>query len=469
MAGLACLRQQYLASTVSFLAGGKLYSYAAGTTTPLATYTDSTGVTPNANPQILDAYGAANTWLTPGVGYKFVMKDATDQTLWTIDNIKIVDPDLDGTDGAGNVGYDASLTYPADSVGEALQNASRYEFRDIGAGATGTLTVPAWAKLMIMYMTGAGGGGGGGNDHYAGGGGGSGNHAMWAFTGDTLAGKVLTYSCGTAGAPGAYNATTGTNGGQGTQTSMVWPNAWTQIAGGGEGGIGGTGTPTSGYISGQGGRGGNTAETGSVPAGISYGQFNLSSAIGQSAQIRKFSGTWTPVLTFTTPGDVAVTYATQLGTYEIDGDILTAWFQVQTSSFTFTTASGNMILSGLPIAPTGSNRNQGPLVFSGINKASYTQVQTDINATSTDIGFFASGMGQVISSITPGGGVTSATNVSLRGSVSYQVAGGSGSVGGWGAKQGDIGGGGKGGNPGAGGGTGTDEAQGGYIHIEFYG
>jgi hypothetical protein len=32
------------------LAGGLLYSYAAGTTTPLATYTTSSGVTPNTNP-----------------------------------------------------------------------------------------------------------------------------------------------------------------------------------------------------------------------------------------------------------------------------------------------------------------------------------------------------------------------------------------------------------------------------------
>jgi hypothetical protein len=47
------------------LVGGKLYTYAAGTSSPLATYTDSTGNTANANPVILDSRGEANVWLGP--------------------------------------------------------------------------------------------------------------------------------------------------------------------------------------------------------------------------------------------------------------------------------------------------------------------------------------------------------------------------------------------------------------------
>ncbi len=46
------------------LSSGKLYTYAAGTTTPLATYTNEGGATPNANPVILDAAGCANVWLS---------------------------------------------------------------------------------------------------------------------------------------------------------------------------------------------------------------------------------------------------------------------------------------------------------------------------------------------------------------------------------------------------------------------
>jgi hypothetical protein len=68
------------------LAGGKLYTYAAGTTTPLATYTDSTGTTPNTNPIILDSRGEANVWLT-AVAYKFELKTSADALIWTVDNI----------------------------------------------------------------------------------------------------------------------------------------------------------------------------------------------------------------------------------------------------------------------------------------------------------------------------------------------------------------------------------------------
>jgi hypothetical protein len=68
------------------LVGGKLFTYAAGTTTPLATYTDSTGVTPNTNPIILDSRGEANVWLD-ATQYKFELKTSADALIWTVDNI----------------------------------------------------------------------------------------------------------------------------------------------------------------------------------------------------------------------------------------------------------------------------------------------------------------------------------------------------------------------------------------------
>jgi len=74
------------------LPGGKIYTYAAGTTTPLATYTDSTGGTPNANPIILDGSGfccggGSGLWLTNGASYKFVVQDANGVQQWVMDNI----------------------------------------------------------------------------------------------------------------------------------------------------------------------------------------------------------------------------------------------------------------------------------------------------------------------------------------------------------------------------------------------
>lgn len=68
------------------LAGGKLYSYSAGTTTPLVTYTDQAGTSANTNPVILDARGEASVWLGTGP-YKLRLTTATDVDIWTVDDI----------------------------------------------------------------------------------------------------------------------------------------------------------------------------------------------------------------------------------------------------------------------------------------------------------------------------------------------------------------------------------------------
>jgi hypothetical protein len=71
------------------LVGGKLYTYAAGTTTPLATYTDYTGATSNTNPVILDSNGQANVWLADTTTYKFILKTANETLLYTTDYISV--------------------------------------------------------------------------------------------------------------------------------------------------------------------------------------------------------------------------------------------------------------------------------------------------------------------------------------------------------------------------------------------
>lgn len=77
---------QFVDSTGKPFVGGKVFSYQAGTTTPLATYTDSTLVTPNANPVVLDSSGAANIWIGSGA-FKFVLQDSLGNTIWTRDNV----------------------------------------------------------------------------------------------------------------------------------------------------------------------------------------------------------------------------------------------------------------------------------------------------------------------------------------------------------------------------------------------
>src|ERR1019366_5054255 len=69
------------------LAGGLLYSYIGGTTTPTATFTDSTGSVANTNPIVLDAAGRGQIWLTTGKTYKFALNNSVGVTLWSVDNV----------------------------------------------------------------------------------------------------------------------------------------------------------------------------------------------------------------------------------------------------------------------------------------------------------------------------------------------------------------------------------------------
>ena len=71
------------------LVGGKLYTYAAGTTTPIATYTDHTQDNLNTNPVILDSNGQAGVWLTDSITYKYTLTDADDVPLFTVDYVSV--------------------------------------------------------------------------------------------------------------------------------------------------------------------------------------------------------------------------------------------------------------------------------------------------------------------------------------------------------------------------------------------
>jgi hypothetical protein len=119
-------KQQIYGSDGNPLVGGKIYTYAAGTTTPLATYTDAGAGTANTNPIILNSLGQANIWLGSS-SYKFSVYTSADVLLYTVDNINAP---LDAA------GLTTTLASPP-PIGSTAPNTGA--FTTLGA-TTGTIT-----------------------------------------------------------------------------------------------------------------------------------------------------------------------------------------------------------------------------------------------------------------------------------------------------------------------------------------
>lgn len=122
-----CPRLQFVDANGDPISGGKVYTYVAGTTTPLATYTDYTGATANANPVILDTSGRAAIWLTQGSSYKFVIKTSADVTVYTEDGISasLSSSQLSASSGSSLIGF---IQSGASAVARTAQEKMREKF-----------------------------------------------------------------------------------------------------------------------------------------------------------------------------------------------------------------------------------------------------------------------------------------------------------------------------------------------------
>jgi hypothetical protein len=134
-------------------------------------------------------------------------------------------------------------------------------------------------------------------------------------------------------------------------------------------------------------------------------------------------GTFTPTLTFQTPGDLAITYAVQIGSYTKIGRMVTCFFSVNASAgnFTHTTASGAALFGGLPFPCAASHHFIGPMVISGITKAGFTVFVLRARDTfPSQLELVASGSGvgntNVVAADIPSGGA-----INFRGSIQYEV------------------------------------------------
>lgn len=144
--------QQFFDNNGVILSGGKIYTYAAGTTTPQTTYTSSSGATPHSNPIILDSAGrvpGGEIWLTAGIGYKFGIYTALSVLIGTYDNVYGINDTANATQIIYNEGSPSAID-------RTVQNRLSDEVSAKDFGTTGTAVQNAINEnTEVFFPTGA--------------------------------------------------------------------------------------------------------------------------------------------------------------------------------------------------------------------------------------------------------------------------------------------------------------------------
>ena len=133
------------------LVGGLLYTYEAGTTTPLTSYTDSTGVSLNTNPITLDSRGEANVWLGTA-SYKLALYTSAGVLIWTVDNISTNGSNLSVTDHTGD---GTTTVFAVDDGFTAIYINGVYQNRNTYSTTSGMVTFsqapPLTSIIEVVY------------------------------------------------------------------------------------------------------------------------------------------------------------------------------------------------------------------------------------------------------------------------------------------------------------------------------
>lgn len=129
-----------------------------------------------------------------------------------------------------------------------------------------------------------------------------------------------------------------------------------------------------------------------------------------------------PTVSFATPGDLNIAYTTQLGRFTKIGGTCCIQIAIVTSTFTHTTAAGNLEFSNLPFTVANTtDLSQGTGSFTGITKANYTQFALRPAGNTTKAVIDASGSAQTRSTVTAAN-TTSGVQLTLVFSAVYRIA-----------------------------------------------
>lgn len=153
---------QFFDNSGNLLSGGLLYTYEAGTTTPLATYTSSSGGTAHTNPIQLNAAAkvpGGEIWLDALKTYKFVVKSSTGTLLNTYDNIGgsfTTNPIVEQFTGDGiETEFVLSSTDPSSSERCNIYINGVYQNKDTYTVVTDTITFseapPYTSTIEVVY------------------------------------------------------------------------------------------------------------------------------------------------------------------------------------------------------------------------------------------------------------------------------------------------------------------------------
>lgn len=141
------------------LAGGLLFTYAAGTTTKATTYQDAGQLAQNTNPIVLDAEGRCTVFLPPGTFFKFTLAPANDtdpptNALWSIDNIGVA---VSGVPGALDTGTSGALVATVVGVPSVATQFASFLILTANASANVcTINVNAWGAIVMKDKAGNG-------------------------------------------------------------------------------------------------------------------------------------------------------------------------------------------------------------------------------------------------------------------------------------------------------------------------